>query len=87
MNPGEAFYLVKTKSIYTDVDIVNYRQERLGSMVEKNLTSQRSETTIKPPSDLASKLTDLVQKKVTEKGFSNCWPLTGPFFDELSFHG
>ena len=87
MNPGKAFYLVNSKSIYTDVDIVNFRRERLGSMVEKNSTNQRSETTIRPPTDLATKLNDLVQRNMTEKGYSNCWPLSGPFFDELSFHG
>jgi len=72
MNAGNAFYLVNKKSIYTDVDIEKYRDECLRSMVEKNQTNHRSESTIKPPADLAAKMDDLLQKNLTEKGFSNC---------------
>jgi len=72
MNGGNAFYLVNKKSIYTDGDVENYREESLKAMIGKNLTNQRSESTIKPPGDLSVKLNELVQKKITEKGFSNC---------------
>jgi len=72
MNAGDAFYLVNTKSIYTDVDIEKYRGECLRSMVVENQTKQRSESTIKAPVDLAVKMDELLQKKITEKGFSNC---------------
>jgi len=87
MNGGNAFYLVNKKSIYTDVDIENFRGQSLKAMIGMNQTNQRSESTIKAPADLSIKLNELVQKKITEKGFSNCWPLSGPFFDNLSFHG
>jgi len=87
MNSGKAFYLVNKKSIYTDEDTKTYRGERLRSMVRVNQTNQRTESTIKPPEDLAAKLGELVQKGRTEKAFCNCWPLSGPFFDELTFHG
>jgi len=87
MNTENAFYLVKSRSIYTDVDVENYREQCLRSMVVDNRTNQQTESTIKAPSDLASKLDELIQKNMTEKGFTNCWPLSGPFFDEKSFHG
>jgi len=87
MNSQNAFYLVKSRSIYTDVDVENYREECLRSMVVENQTNQQTESTIKAPTDLAPKLDELVQKKMTEKGFMNCWPLSGTFFDEKSFHG
>jgi len=87
MNRGKAFYLVNKKSIYTDVDVESYRDESLRAMVDMNETNQRIESTIKPPADFPNKLNELVQKKMTEKGFSNCWPLSGSFFDDLFFHG
>ena len=70
MNSGKAFYLVNKKSIYTDVDVVGYRGECLRSMIGVNQTNQRTEST-KPPTDLAIKQNELVQKGTTEKGFSN----------------
>jgi len=87
MNTQNAFYLVKSRSIYTDVDVENYREECLRSMVVDNQTNQQTESTIKAPEDLETKLDELVQRNMTEKGFMNCWPLSGSFFDEKSFHG
>jgi len=65
MNGGNAFYLVNKKSIYTDADIKNYREESLKAMIGKNIANQRIELTIKPPADLSIKLKELVQKKIT----------------------
>jgi len=87
MNNQNAFYLVKTRSVYTDVDVENYREECLRSMLLDNRTNQQTESTIKHPTDLAPKLDELVQKRMTEKGLMNCWQLSGSFFDEKSFHG
>jgi len=87
MNSQNAFYLVKNRSIYTDVDVENYREQCLRSMLVDNRTNQQTESTIKHPNDLAAKLDELVQKRMTEKGLMNCWPLSGSFFDEKSFHG
>jgi len=87
MNKGNAFYLVNKKSIYTDEDIRKYRGDRLKSMVRVNQTNQRTESTIRPPTDLGMKLKELVQRGITEEALSNCWPLSGSFFDDLVFHG
>jgi len=87
MNCENAFYLVNSRSVYTDVDVEKYRQECLKSMLDVNQTSQRSESTVKPPADLAGKVDELVERKMTEKGFTNCWALSGDFFDQQSFHG
>jgi len=87
MNSQNAFYLVKSRSIYTDVDVENYREECLRSMVVENQTNQQTQSTIKAPTDLATKLDELIGKNMTEKGFMNIWPLSGKFFDDKSFHG
>ena len=87
MNSEKAFYLVNRKSIYTDVDVASYRGECLRSMIGVNQTNQLTESTIKPPTDLAIKQSELVQKGITEKGFSNSWLLSGTFFNNVSFHG
>jgi len=87
MNSQNAFYLVKNRSVYTDVGVQDYREECLSSMLLDNRTNQQTESTIKHPADLAPKLVELVGKKMTEKGLMNCWPLSGSFFDEKSFHG
>jgi len=87
MNSGNAYYLVNKKSLYTDADIDKYREDCLKSMTGVNETKQRIKSTIKAPVDLNSKLVELVKKGITEKGFSNCWPISGSFFDDLSFHG
>jgi len=87
MNSQNAFYLVKNRSVYTDVGVQDYREECLSSMLLDNRTNQQTESTIKHPADLAPKLVELVGKKITEKGLMNCWPLSGSFFEEKSFHG
>jgi len=87
MNSDNAFYLVTRRSVFTDVDVASYRAECLNSMVGINQTNQRTESTIKAPADLITKLDDLVERNMTEKGFSNSWALSGDFFDQKSFHG
>jgi len=87
MNTENAFYLVRSRSVYTDVDVQNYREQCLKSMVSENQENKRGESTITAPADLADKLSELIQRNKTEKGYMNCWPLSGSFFDEKSFHG
>jgi len=87
MNTENAFYLVRSRSVYTDVDVQGYREQCLRSMVEESQGEKRGESTIKAPADLAAKLGELIARNKTEKGFMNCWPLSGSFFDEKSFHG
>jgi len=87
MNSENAFYVINSRSVYTDVDIEQSRDECLRSMLGTNQINQRTVSTIKPPADLVTKLDDLIQRKMTEKGFSNCWALSGDFFDQQSFHG
>jgi len=87
MNSENAFYLVNRRSVFTDVDVANNRAECLSSMLGFNQTNQRTESTINPPADLKTKLDDLIERKMTEKGFLNCWALSGEFFDQQSFHG
>jgi hypothetical protein len=87
MNTENAFYLVRNRSVYTDVDVQNYREECLRSMVAKPEANRRGESTIAAPADLAAKLHELMQRNKTDKGFMNCWRLSGSLFDERSFHG
>jgi len=87
MNTENAFYLVRHRSVYTDVDVQNYREQSLRAMVAEPEANRRGESTIKAPADLAAKLNELIQRNQTDKGFMNCWPLSGSFFDKKSFHG
>jgi len=87
MNSENTFYVINSRGVYTDLDIEKSRDECLRSMLSTNQINQRTVSTIKPPADLVTKLDDLIQRKMTDKGFSNCWALSGDFFDQQSFHG
>jgi len=87
MNAENCFFLVRSRSVYTEEDVEAYRTECLESMVVKNRIDAQRKTTITAPTDLASKLDELVQKNMTEIGITNCWPIYGSLINEKSYHG
>merc|ERR1719494_407255 len=46
MNTENAFYLVRNRSVYTDVDVQNYREQCLRSMVVEPQANSRGESTL-----------------------------------------
>jgi len=80
MNLDNSFYNFCKRSVYTE-KFVKDQREYLQSMILND------ETAVTIPDDIGTVVDDLIAKGMTEKAFSNCWPLRGSFFENLKFHG
>jgi len=84
MNLDNSFYNFCKRSVYTEKFVQEHR-ENIQSMILNDHADRQTSVTM--PDDIGPVVDDLIAKGMTEKAFSNCWPLRGSFFENLKFHG
>jgi len=86
MNADNAFYNFCKRSVYTEEFLQEHR-ENIQSTLLNNHAASDQDTAVTLPDDIGTITDDLIAKGMTEKAFSNCWPLYGSFFENLKIHG